>query len=68
MKILVTGSTGLVGRQVVNDLEELGDTVYAAYPNSKPEGCIPTQMDLSNSEKISESVSKLEPDAIIHLA
>ena len=68
MKILVTGSTGLVGRQVVNDLEELGDTVYAAYHNSKPEGGIPTQMDLSNSEKISESVSKLNPDAIIHLA
>jgi len=68
MKILVTGSTGLVGRQVVNDLEELGDTVYAAYHNSKPEYGIPTQMDLSNLEKISELVSKLEPDAIIHLA
>jgi len=68
MKILVTGSTGLVGRQVVNDLEELGDTVYAAYHNSKPEYGIPTQMDLTNLEKISESVSKLNPDAIIHLA
>ena len=68
MKILVTGSTGLVGRQVVNDLEELGDTVYAAYHNSKPQGSIPTQMDLTNLEKISELVSKLNPDAIIHLA
>ena len=68
MKILVTGSTGLVGRQVVSDLENLGDTVYAAYHNSKPEYGIPTQMDLTNLEKISESVSKLNPDAIIHLA
>jgi len=68
MKILVTGSTGLVGRQVVNDLEDLGDTVYAAYHNSKPEDGIPTQMDLTHSEKISELVSKLNPDAIIHLA
>ena len=68
MKILVTGSTGLVGRQVVNDLEDLGDTVYAAYHNSKPEDGIPTQIDLSDLEKISELVSKLNPDAIIHLA
>jgi len=68
MKILVTGSTGLVGRQVVSDLENLGDTIYAAYHNSKPEGGIPTQMDLTNLEKISELVSKLNPDAIIHLA
>ena len=68
MKILVTGSTGLVGRQVVNDLENLGDTVYAAYHNSKPEYGIPTQMDLTNLETISELVSKLNPDAIIHLA
>ena len=68
MKILVTGSAGLVGRQVVNDLENLGDTVYSAYHNSKPEGGIPTQMDLSCADKIKEIVSKLNPEAIIHLA
>jgi dTDP-4-dehydrorhamnose reductase len=68
MKILVTGSTGLVGRQVVSDLEDLGDTVYSAYHNSKPESGIPIQMDLTHLEKISELVSKLNPDAIIHLA
>jgi len=68
MKILVTGSAGLVGRQVVNDLENLGDTVYSAYHNSKPEGGISTQMDLSCADKIKEIVSKLNPDAIIHLA
>jgi len=68
MKILVTGSAGLVGRQVVNDLEDMGDTVYSAYHNSKPEGGIPTQMDLSCADKIKEIVSKLNPEAIIHLA
>ncbi|MFB3096383.1 MAG: dTDP-4-dehydrorhamnose reductase [Nitrosopumilaceae archaeon] len=68
MKILVTGSAGLVGRQVVNDLEDMGDTVYSAYHNSKPEDGISTQMDLSCADKIKEIVSKLNPDAIIHLA
>ena len=68
MKILVTGSSGLVGRQLVNDLEDLGDTVYSAYHNIKPESGIPTHIDLNDLDKISELVHKLNPEAIIHLA
>jgi len=35
MKFLVTGSAGLVGNQVVNDLVEKGETVYSTYHNTK---------------------------------
>ena len=68
MKFLVTGSAGLVGRQVVNDLVEQGETVYSAFHNSQPENGIPTEMDLSSADKIKQGIEKANPDAIIHLA
>ncbi len=68
VKFLVTGSAGLVGRHVVKDLEDLGDTVYSAFHTSKPEHGIPTHMDLGSEEKIKKIVEEVNPDAIIHLA
>jgi len=68
MKFLVTGSAGLVGRQVVKDLLEQGDTVYSAFHKSIPENGIPTNMDLSSPDKIKQVIEKTNPDAIIHLA
>jgi len=68
VKFLVTGSAGLVGRHVVKDLVDLGDTVYSAFHTSKPEHGIPTNMDLSSEEKIKKIVEEVNPDAIIHLA
>jgi len=68
MKFLVTGATGLVGRQVVHDLLETGADVYSAYHEINPEAGIPTQMDLTNQEKISETITRINPDSIIHLA
>jgi len=68
MKFLVTGSAGLVGRQVVKDLVEQGETVYSAFHNLQPENGIPTQMDLNSDDKIKQVTEKANPDAIIHLA
>jgi len=68
MKFLVTGSAGLVGTQVVKDLEEKGETVYSTYHNTKPEFGIPTLMDLEQPDKIGNIVEKMKPDSIIHLA
>ncbi len=68
MKFLVTGSAGLVGNQVVKDLEEKGETVYSTYHNTKPEFGIPTLMDLDQLDKIENIVEKIKPDSIIHLA
>ena len=61
MKFLVTGSAGLVGRQVVKDLVELGDTVYSVFHNSKPENGIPTHMDLSSEDNIKQEIEKIKP-------
>ncbi len=68
MKFLVTGTTGLVGRQVVHDLLETGADVYSAYHEINPEAGIATQMDLTTHEKISETIIRIKPDSIIHLA
>jgi len=68
MKFLVTGSAGLVGNQVVKDLEEKGETVYSTHHNTKPEFGIPTLMDLEQPDKIENIVEKIKPDSIIHLA
>ena len=66
MKILVTGSAGLVGHQLVKDLS-IAHKVFSCYNKSKPEFGIPTKMDLLNHEMISNVLLETEPDVIIHL-
>ncbi len=68
MKILVTGSKGLVGRQVVHDLLMDGETVFSGYHISKPEKGIPIQIDLNHHENFRDIIKKINPDSIIHLA
>ena len=66
LKFLVTGSAGLVGRQVVKDLSETHE-VFSCYNKSKPEFGIPTKMDLLNHEMIVNVLLEIEPDVVIHL-
>ena len=53
MKYLVTGSAGLIGNQLVHDLEKSGEIVYSCYNNVKPIHGIPIQLDLLDLEKYS---------------
>jgi dTDP-4-dehydrorhamnose reductase len=68
MKFLVTGSAGLVGKQVVNDLLQSYTEIYACYHNSKPESGITTLLDLVNQNHIIKTVETVKPEVIIHLA
>ena len=61
MKILVTGSAGLIGQQVVKDLTQLGDTVYSAYHESKSEQGIPIQIDLTGSRRLDIPIWSVRP-------
>ncbi len=67
-KILVTGSSGLIGRQITKDLVEKNFDVYSCYNLEKPEFGIITHLDLSKNEKIIEVVHTVKPDVVIHLA
>ena len=66
LKFLVTGSAGLIGRQVVKDLSESHE-VFSCYDKSKPEYGNVVKMDLLNHEMISNVLSEKNPDIVIHL-
>ena len=68
MKFLVTGSSGLVGSQVVRDLTKQNHTVYSCYHNEKPIHGIPLELDLTDNDKIIQTIREIKPDRIIHLA
>jgi len=68
MKFLVTGSAGLIGSQLVKDLVKQNHTVYSCYHDTKPEHGTPVKLDLINQKDLEETISKLKPDSIIHLA
>ncbi|WP_316507062.1 dTDP-4-dehydrorhamnose reductase [Nitrosopumilus sp.] len=68
MRFLVTGSAGLVGSQVVNDLTEQNHQVYSCYHNETPTHGIPIQLDLTDQEKIKQTLQEIKPDRVIHLA
>ena len=67
-KILVTGSTGLVGSQLVKDLVENEFEVYSCFHNSQPKYGIPIQMDISKQEEIIKVLEEIKPNVIVHLA
>jgi len=68
MKFLVTGSAGLIGSQIVKDLVQKNHTTYSCYHDQKPLQGIPTHLDLSDKNQIIETLQKIKPDRIIHLA
>jgi dTDP-4-dehydrorhamnose reductase len=68
MKYIVNGSAGLIGNQLIFDLQQSGQIVYSCYNNTKPLCGIPTKLDLLNLKDISITFKKIQPDVIIHSA
>ena len=66
LKVLVTGSAGLIGRQVVKDLSN-SHQVFSCYNESKPEYGDSVKMDLKNHEMISSILTEKKPEIVIHL-
>ena len=62
----MTGSAGLVGRQVVKDLSK-SNQVFSCYNESKPENGDSVKMDLKNYEMVSSVLTEIKPDVVIHL-
>lgn len=67
-KILVTGSSGLIGIQLTRDLVKENFEVYSCYNKTKPEFGIPIELDLLKEEKIVNVLHTIKPDILIHLA
>ena len=68
MKFLITGSAGLVGSKVVKDLIKQNHTVYSCYHNEKPTHGTFVLLDLTDQDKIIQTLQETKPDRIIHLA
>ena len=67
MKFLVTGSTGLVGTQVVKDLS-INHKVFSCYHHQKPQHGNPIHLDLTDLSSIETAMEQVKPDVVIHLA
>ena len=77
MKVLVTGIAGQLGHDVMNELhkrgyEGVGSDVAPQYSGAD-DGTAVTKMDyiqmnITNSEEVTETIKKVNPDVVVHCA
>jgi len=63
MKVLVTGSSGFVGKHLLHELKNQGHTSIALDRHSSTIQC-----DITNASQVQKAVSEAKPDWVIHLA
>jgi dTDP-4-dehydrorhamnose reductase len=68
MKILVTGASGLIGRELCYVAEKEGHKVYSAYHKVKPEFGEAIELDITNRESVRRAMLATMPDCMVHLA
>ncbi len=68
-KILITGASGLLGGNVVTMASKKFET-YAAYHRNpvKIGGCNTFRMDITDKREVSQVITKIRPNLIIHTA
>ncbi|MEM5830511.1 MAG: SDR family oxidoreductase [Candidatus Aenigmatarchaeota archaeon] len=69
-KILITGSTGLLGYWISKIFIESNFNVYLVYNTHEPKfkDAEKIALDITNFEKVKETLKKVKPDVIIHSA
>lgn len=77
MKVLVTGIAGQLGHDVMNELhkrgyEGVGSDIAPKYSGAD-DGTAVTKMDyiqmnITNSEEVTEAIKKVNPDVVVHCA
>jgi dTDP-4-dehydrorhamnose reductase len=73
MKILITGSNGLLGQKLVELLSQNPKIQLIATSKGKnripfTDRCEYLEMDIANADQVNEVIEKTRPDAIIHTA
>jgi UDP-glucose 4-epimerase len=71
-RVLVTGATGFIGRQVCRRLVESGATVYglsrSASPATVPAGVSPIAADVTQRAEMVAALKRVRPSQVLHLA
>lgn len=77
MRVLVTGVAGQLGHDVMNELakrgyEGIGSDIAPAYSGIADGSAVTTmpyvQMDITDKAGVSETITKLNPDVVVHCA
>lgn len=77
MKVLVTGIAGQLGHDVMNELhkrgyEGVGSDIAPQYSGADDGTAVTkmdyVQMDITNSEEVTETIKKVNPDVVVHCA
>ena len=77
MKVLVTGVAGQLGHDVMSELhkrgyEGVGSDIAPQYSGADDGTAVTKmdyiQMDITNSEKVTETIKKVNPDVVVHCA
>src|SRR2546429_3012415 len=67
-RILVTGSSGLLGNKIVEHAIAKGHEVYSTYQHNPPRLGVPLQLDQTIQAEVERVVSLASPDAIVNAA
>lgn len=77
MKVLVTGVAGQLGHDVMNELhkrgyEGVGSDIAPQYSGADDGTAVTKmdyiQMDITNSQEVTETIKKVNPDVVVHCA
>ena len=68
MKLLITGSSGLLGSKIAEIAQTRNHEVYSAYAQHYPIHGKATQLDISKENEVIETFKKIDPEAVIHTA
>ena len=77
MKLFVTGVAGQLGHDVMNELhkrgyEGVGSDIAPQYSGADDGTAVTkmdyVQMDITNSEEVTETIKKVNPDVVVHCA
>ena len=77
MKVLVTGVAGQLGHDVMNELhkrgyEGVGSDIAPQYSGADDGTAVTkmdyVQMDITNSQEVTETIKKVNPDVVVHCA
>jgi dTDP-4-dehydrorhamnose reductase len=68
MKLLITGSGGLLGSKLCELAIEKKHELYSLYSQHRPLQGVPIKVDISDRNAIEKALGKTEPETVVHTA